>query len=97
MATKLKRYESSDGSEVCLAFHCPGCDAEHPFTIRSKNPIWTWNGSMDSPTFAPSLLVAYSDDARCHTFVRDGKIQFLGDCSHALAGQTVDIPDWKEN
>lgn len=30
----------------------------------------------------------------CHTFVTDGRIQFLGDCTHALAGQTVDLPDW---
>lgn len=29
----------------------------------------------------------------CHTFVRAGQIQFLGDCTHALAGQTVPIPD----
>lgn len=31
---------------------------------------------------------------RCHSFVTDGRIQFLGDCTHALAGQTVDLPDW---
>jgi len=30
---------------------------------------------------------------RCHSFVTNGKIQFLGDCTHALAGQTVDLPD----
>lgn len=30
----------------------------------------------------------------CHSFITDGRIQFLGDCTHALAGQTVDIPDW---
>jgi hypothetical protein len=30
---------------------------------------------------------------RCHLFVRDGKIQFLPDCHHALAGQVVDLPD----
>lgn len=30
---------------------------------------------------------------RCHTFVTAGRIQFLSDCSHALAGQTVDLPD----
>ena len=29
----------------------------------------------------------------CHSFVTDGRIQFLGDCTHALAGQTVDLPD----
>jgi hypothetical protein len=25
----------------------------------------------------------------CHSFVTDGRIQFLDDCTHALAGQTV--------
>lgn len=28
----------------------------------------------------------------CHSFVTDGRIQFLSDCNHALAGQTVDLP-----
>ena len=27
----------------------------------------------------------------CHSFVRDGKIEFLSDCTHALAGQTVPL------
>lgn len=27
----------------------------------------------------------------CHLFVRDGKIQFLSDCTHELVGQTVDM------
>lgn len=34
---------------------------------------------------------------RCHSFVRDGKIEFLNDSTHSLAGQTVDLPplpDW---
>jgi len=31
----------------------------------------------------------------CHSFVKDGKIEFLPDCTHALAGKTVDIPDWE--
>ena len=32
----------------------------------------------------------------CHSFVTDGNIQFLPDCTHALAGQTVPIPDWAD-
>lgn len=32
-------------------------------------------------------------DTVCHSFVRGGKIQFLGDCTHALKNQTVDLPD----
>lgn len=30
----------------------------------------------------------------CHSFVTDGRIQFLGDCTHELANQTVAIPEW---
>jgi hypothetical protein len=29
----------------------------------------------------------------CHSFVTDGKIQFLSDCTHELAGQTVELND----
>lgn len=29
---------------------------------------------------------------RCHSFITDGKIQFLNDCNHELAGKTVDLP-----
>lgn len=34
---------------------------------------------------------------RCHTFVRDGMVQFLADCTHHLAGTVQalpDLPDW---
>lgn len=31
---------------------------------------------------------------RCHSFVRDGQVQFLADCTHPLAGQTVPLEDW---
>lgn len=27
----------------------------------------------------------------CHSFIRDGKIMFLNDCTHALAGKTIDM------
>jgi hypothetical protein len=30
----------------------------------------------------------------CHSFVRGGSIEFLADCSHELAGQTVPLEDW---
>lgn len=29
----------------------------------------------------------------CHSFVTDGQIQFLSDCTHTLAGQTVALPE----
>lgn len=30
----------------------------------------------------------------CHSFVTDGRIEFLSDCTHALAGQAVELPDY---
>lgn len=90
-----------------LAICCPGCNSHHVINVfADRGPRWTWNNSADRPTFTPSLLVTYngpdagmdqSDGHRappavCHSFVTDGRIQFLGDCTHHLVGQTVDLP-----
>lgn len=31
------------------------------------------------------------EEVVCHSFVRDGSIEFLGDCSHSLAGRTIPL------
>jgi hypothetical protein len=99
---------ATDGTFI---FHCPGCDEAHGVRVcGSQPPIWGWNGSMDRPTFTPSIRVTYPANPKaseefkewrterfCHSFVRDGRIQFLSDCTHKLAGQTVEIPDWEES
>lgn len=79
-------------------FHCPGCQCSHPFEVDAPNGTgWRWNGSLDRPTFSPSLMVwGNRPEQRCHSFVTDGQIQFLSDCHHSLAGQTVELPDWDE-
>jgi hypothetical protein len=79
-------------------FHCPGCHYGHSFEVDAPNGAgWKWNGSLDRPTFTPSLLVNKDYPAqRCHSYVTDGRIQFLSDCFHALKGQTVDLPDWDD-
>lgn len=70
-------------------FYCPGCKCSHVFDSR-----WTFNGDLERPTFSPSLLCNQNDsERRCHLFVREGKIEFLGDCAHHLAGQTVEMVD----
>ncbi len=89
------RNVEQDGTPTGLVhwwFHCPGCDDTHMYTV----PRWTRSGTDEKPTFAPSLLVRYGDkpgDKRCHLFLRDGVLDFLGDCTHALAGQKVPIPE----
>ena len=83
-----------------LFFECPGCQMVHGISHGpGPGPRWGWNGNIERPTFTPSVLVRYrwSDGDRvCHSFVTDGRIQFIGDCTHELASQTVDLPDWED-
>lgn len=93
---------SSDGG---ILFWCPGCDGAHIVMVgEGQGPRWGYNGDVNAPTFTPSILVTYrgpdagidgAPPAICHSFVTDGRIQFLNDCTHCLAGQTVDLPDYE--
>ncbi len=91
-----------------LGFWCPGCENMHAVKIEGEGS-WAWNGDVDRPTFSPSvrcfttfdenynLLPNGAQRTLCHLFVKLGQIEFLGDCVHSLAGNTVvmpDLPDW---
>jgi Family of unknown function (DUF6527) len=104
MKPKIHNFASPEHETKVLAFHCEGCGYDHAFTVGPQNlantgnirPRWNWNGSMEQPTFTPSLLCNGSDPAqRCHSFVTNGRIQFLDDSWHHLKGKTVDLPDWE--
>lgn len=88
---------SSKGITVGYMFWCPGCKAVHAiYTNLADRHNWQFDGNLEEPTFSPSLLRhANKVSPRCHTFVRKGQIEFLGDCEHDLKGQTVQIPEWK--
>lgn len=97
MKAKLTKYHVGNKDRTEVYIWCPGCEGYHSVCVDPGG--WTWNGSEESPTFNPSLLVrgVRGDTSEvktlCHSFVRDGKIQFLSDSAHALAGQTVDLPN----
>ena len=93
-----------------VAFRCPGCEEVHviPVAPEQSGDSWGYNGNPDAPTFTPSVLVrtgravdpAFVPEPGdppevCHSFVTDGRIQFLGDCTHPLAGQTVPLPEFR--
>ncbi len=63
---------------------------------HARQDRWEFNGDLERPTFSPSLLRNGGSRSTCHSFVRDGRIEFLGDCTHALAGKTVDLPELDE-
>ena len=82
-----------------FVFECPGCKCHHGVWTTNKNnnsAIWQFNGDLEKPTVSPSILVTTTwkgEKKICHSFVRDGKIEFLSDCTHELAGQTVELPN----
>lgn len=122
MTAVIEQYTEKNGDGGFM-FECPGCGQTHAVPVGSgSGPRWGFNGSLETPTFTPSILVQgghFSTGGRegkecwctfearfgrpapfkcvvCHSFVTDGKIQFLGDCTHALAGQTVPLTEVAE-
>lgn len=59
-------------------------------------PSWEWNGSIDKPTLWPSVLSKGGDatgEHVCHSWITDGMVQFLSDCTHQYAGMTLHLLD----
>jgi len=55
--------------------------------------VWEFNGDFQNPTIRASVLLTRPDrNFICHSFITDGKIQFLSDCTHELVNQTVELP-----
>ena len=75
-------------------FYCPGCKVYHGIWTEVDGPTWEFDRDMTNPTVSPSILVTYPREGGndiCHSFVKAGVIQFLSDCTHELAGQTVKL------
>ena len=93
---KVKLLQDRD-QDTIYKFICPGCGEQHWFWTKNLHgPVWTFNGDMDKPTVRASIKVTTrlpDGDRICHSFVTDGRIQFLDDCTHALRGQTVELPE----
>lgn len=107
----MSRMVNDHGVEYqCLMFVCPGCALDGhtglhmlPVNTNAASPAWTWDGNLEAPTLDPSILTngrEGSVGARCHSYLRAGVFEFLGDCEHALVGQHVpmpDLPEWVVN
>lgn len=93
-------------------FYCPGCLTHHRiidgrWTWNQSETTPTFSPSVKVTGTVP-LTAAEVDRVMagvhvepsplvCHSFVRDGRIQFLADSTHALAGKTVDLPNIEES
>lgn len=99
MGVKLHKVVESDGvTHHGWLFRCPGCAMNlNDSGLHAPTTGWGFNGDLERPTFTPSILVQWTEGEKrhvCHSFVTDGKIQYLNDSTHPLAGQTVELPDW---
>ena len=105
---KLYRIEDWRNGLANVYFNCPGCNCSHGVWTEEwikdhdgngkpiYGPKWGFNNDIDKPTFSPSILIQSHHAGIkevCHSFITDGMIQFLGDCTHELAGKTVELPD----
>lgn len=103
--SKVSHASHPDGARV--SFWCPGCDQAHTIgpawsydgndaapTIHPSIKVEGVQWEPSSGFHKPRHHVEPRGQTICHSFVRSGRIEFLGDCTHDLAGQTVELPDW---
>jgi hypothetical protein len=101
---KVRKYKGFPDNY--FGFKCPGCGIDHvlPTDKENKGKSWGFNYDLENPTFTPSILMkaeGYKDEefdipaVTCHSFVRNGKIEFLGDCTHSQAGKTLELEEIK--
>jgi hypothetical protein len=103
----MKIRKTDDGRHL---FYCEGCRMLHgvndtwtfngDFEKPTFSPSILVRGTQPITDEEHDLIMAGKHvEPRqfvCHSFVTDGDIQYLNDCTHVLAGQTVDLKDITE-
>lgn len=83
-------------------FNCPGCGYFHGFYVNREGysgAKWDFNDDLEKPAVNPSILMTTTNSGTphiCHSYITSGMIKFLGDCTHKLANQTVELPEIEE-
>jgi hypothetical protein len=71
---------------------CPACHQRHNVDAR-----WVFNGNFESPTLNKSVNIRAIDEGNviycCHFTLTNGQITYHNDCTHALVGKTVELPE----
>lgn len=90
----LLHFDPESGNP-CL--WCPGCKMVHVIPIRPDGKlVWQFNGDNERPTFEPSLLLTWPPlPKRCHVVVTGGVLNYCADCTHALAGKSIPMVEWR--
>ncbi len=108
MSRKLSRQLIAGVDFFQYQFICPGCGCLHGvrqagwpmpqgLSVELQELFkekWTFNENFEQPTITPSIHIKDKGETVCHSFVNGGKIMFLQDSKHDLAGEIVDLPNW---
>ena len=96
MAKIKVNYNMQDGVKfhhTQYLYFCKGCGCEHAFGLKNEGGNHNFNMDLNNPTVSPSLLENRTPSKSCHSYIRNGKIQYLNDCHHHLAGKTIELPE----
>lgn len=102
----VRKVKDFKGNHLGHMVFCPACKCGHLFDsrwwfngnftkptfrasmlVKGTVPITDDEHTMimNGEKFEPKKLI-------CHSFVTDGKIKFLGDCTHDMKNQEVQLP-----
>jgi hypothetical protein len=68
-------------------------DVERPTISPSLLVRWRHPKGYSNENPAPIGYDGPIVDEICHMFIKDGMIQYLSDCTHELAGKTIELPE----
>jgi len=104
--SKVLKGINNDGT-IYYLIECPACRRSHMFDSRwafngdVNNPTfrasmlvkWKHPKGYSNENPAPKGWEGEYVTEVCHSFVTDGIIEYLSDCTHMMAGKTIELPD----
>jgi len=105
-AVPLKRFKGefvkcpiNEATWVELNFPCILNQRYIPIQLkgdRNNTQNWSWNGDVEKPTLKPSIKTTEYLDGEyvvCHSFVNDGIVKFLSDCTHDMVNREIPLKE----
>lgn len=105
--SKVEKVHNKNGKINSYMFVCPACNIVHSVGTSWKfngdmcNPTFSpsllvrYTKSLTQEQYERAMA---GEDVSlelvkmvCHSFIEEGKIKFLNDCTHHLKGQTVEL------
>lgn len=84
-----------------LFYWCEACGWSHSVPVNAKGGnvknSWNMKGTEECPTLSPSVRHYYTHPETkqmitiCHYHIKNGNIEYCGDCPHKFAGKTVPL------